>query len=117
MDIEQPGNVVILIANLIFFFYDPNLEFPRTTIQIKHELSDIISVAVEFYLYLLIQSGTKPANSLAVEETHGNHDLITVTDCQSERLSKIYMYFRIEFCQSKIFSFFMDECTHIIRIK
>ena len=83
MDIEQPGNVVILIANLRFFFYDPNLEFPRTTIQIKHELSDIISVAVEFYLYLLIQSGTKPANSLAVEETHGNHDLIKVTESNS----------------------------------
>ena len=48
MDIEQPGNVVILIANLLFFFYDPNLEFPRTTIQIQHELLDITSVAVEF---------------------------------------------------------------------
>ena len=114
MDIEQPGSVVTLIAYLIFLFYKSNLEFPMTTIQIQHELSDITSVAVEFNLYLLIQPGNKPANSLAVEETHGNFDLITVTDCQSVRLSKIYLRIveLIESCQSKLYLFSMDECTH-----
>ena len=48
MDIEQPGSLVTLIAYLIFLFYNSNLEFPMTTIQIQHELADITSVAVEF---------------------------------------------------------------------
>ena len=63
------------------------------------------------YLYLHIRPGNKPANSLAVEETH---DLITVTDCQSARLSKIYLRIveLIESCQSKFYLFSLNECTH-----
>lgn len=47
MEIEHSGSVVTLIANFIFIFYDPNLEFSKIIIQVQYELAVITSIAVE----------------------------------------------------------------------